>query len=384
LRSGVPFEAVAHSRLDRRDFIAAALACSVAPRSADARAPSCLAPLFAKFPRLEATIPHVALGSFPTPVERARELGETLGHSALWVKRDDVSGSYGGGKTRKLETFLGEALERGKKRVASFGGFGSNQGVAVAHYAKALGLESELYLLAERRSEHARRNLEAMLALARHVEITGSVGDAMRRIRRKQAEAPYVVPLGGSSPLGTVPFVAAAFEIAEQVAAGAMPRPDVVVVAAGTLGTAAGLALGFSALGWSTRVHAVRASSPGTSSRRVLARLLRDTRAFLRERAPGFPGAGATHVRIDGHELGRGYAFPTTRGKRALELAEKHGGLELELTYTAKALASVGRRAKELGDSAVLFWHTASSRSLTSRVQPDRVPPAFRAFLRRG
>jgi D-cysteine desulfhydrase len=375
---------VAHHRLDRRDFIAALMTCGLSPRAAGARAPSCLTPLVDAFPALEASIPHVALGTFPTPLDRARELGEALGHPALWVKRDDVSGSYGGGKTRKLETFLGAALAEGKTRVASFGGFGSNHGVAVAHYAKKLGLESELYLLAERRSEHARRNLEAMLSWADEVEVAGSVRDAMRKIARKRRPPPYVVPVGGSSALGSVPFVAAAFEVAQQVKAGAMPRPDVVVVPAGTLGTAAGLAVGFSALGWSTRVHAVRASSPGTSSARALARLVRDTSSFLTQRAPAFPVAAAGNVRIDGHELGRGYAFPTRAGARASEAAREHAGLELEPTYTAKALASVARSSKELGQSVVLFWHTASSRPLGVRVANESVPPVFRAFLKRA
>src|SRR5256885_1804915 len=52
------------------------------------------------------------------------------------------------------------------------------------------------------------------------------------------------VPLGGSTPLGTLGHVNAALELAEQVAAGALPEPAAVVVPLGSGGTAAGLLLG--------------------------------------------------------------------------------------------------------------------------------------------
>ena len=72
----------------------------------------------------------------------------------------------------------------------------------------------------------------------------------------------YFVPLGGSNALGSLGFVDAANEIAGQVAAGVMPEPDVVVVAMGSGGTAAGLAVGFEAAGMRTRVVGVAISQP--------------------------------------------------------------------------------------------------------------------------
>lgn len=368
------------STLTRRAFVSACLCLASTARPVRATARSCLEPLFARYPELRARVPHVALGSFPTPVEPAEALGRELGAGELWVKRDDLSGSYGGGKTRKLETLLGEALSRGHRHVATFGGFGSNHCVATAHYAAKLGLATELYLLAERKSEHAKRNLGAMLRLARSVEVVGSVRDGERRLSRKERAAPYVVPAGGSSPLGTLPFVAAAFELADQVDAKLLPRPDVVVVAAGTMGTAAGLGLGLSALGWDTRVLAVRASSPGTSSELVLRRLVRGTRDLVGATAAA-SWVTPPRVRIEGRELGGGYAVPTARGRRMLELAEAAAGLSLELTYTAKALAAVERERRGLASSRVLFWHTASSRPLDSGLGGRAIPAAFAAYL---
>lgn len=363
--------------LTRRGFVSA-LCLGWAGR-ARAGERSSLSELWRRFPSLEAAIPAVSLGTFPTPVEHAERLGRELGVE-LWIKRDDLSSRYGGGKTRKLECLLAAARRAGHGRVATFGGFGSNHCVATAYHASKLGLETELYVLAERKSEHAQKNLRAMLAWAADVQIAGSLGDALRRARRKNRPAPFVLPVGGSSALGSVPFVAAAFELDAQVRAGLLPRPDVIVMAAGTMGSAAGVALGASALGWSTEVRAVRTASPGTSSLAALGRLLRETRALLHGTAPAFPASGATNVELDGRELGRGYAEPTARARRMKDLAAEHAGLDLELTYTAKALGSVERSAKELRGQRVLFWHSAGP---APELRTDiAVPAAFRAFLR--
>jgi len=375
------------TELSRRGLLklsALALCTSRAQHAgAGTAAVGCIAPLAARYPAL-LQLPLEPLGSFPTPVDVAADLGEQLGVRQLWVKRDDVSGSYGGGKTRKLETLLGEAKATGASRVATVGGFGSNHCVAVAHYAAKLGLECELYVLAERKSEHAKQNLRAMLRTATSVQVAGSIRDALRMMGRGRASEesrPFVIAAGGSSALGTVPFVAAAFEIAEQVEQGVLPRPDIVLVAAGTLGTAAGLGVGFAALGWDTEVRAVRASSPGTSSPSVLRRLVRETQERIVTLVPGFPVGRAVKVRIDGRELGRGYAYPTAGAQRARELARDHAGLALEVTYTAKALAAAQHDATALGNRRVLFWHSASSRPLDTSLAPENVPRVFRAFL---
>ena len=59
-------------------------------------------PLFSAFPALEARIPWVRLGEWPTPVERIEPTPDGF-RGELWVKRDDRSSlHYGGNKVRKL------------------------------------------------------------------------------------------------------------------------------------------------------------------------------------------------------------------------------------------------------------------------------------------
>jgi len=67
-------------------------------------------PLFKSYPRLEENIAWIALGNYPSPVEKLSNLGRALGVNEIWIKRDDLlSGIYGGNKVRKLEFILADA-----------------------------------------------------------------------------------------------------------------------------------------------------------------------------------------------------------------------------------------------------------------------------------
>jgi hypothetical protein len=92
-----------------------------------------------------------------------------------------------------------------------------------------------------------------------------------------RGERPVLVPTGGSSALGNVGFVAAAFELAEQVASGALPAPREIYVPVGSGGTLAGLMLGARLAGLDTRVVGVLVTDLLPPSPARLARLARAT-----------------------------------------------------------------------------------------------------------
>jgi hypothetical protein len=94
-------------------------ATNPAARAATAAEPL---PLFREFPVLAARLPHVPLGLFPTPVEKADQLGSALGLDRFYMKRDDLSGAvYGGNKVRMLEFLLGSALRANAREVVTVG-----------------------------------------------------------------------------------------------------------------------------------------------------------------------------------------------------------------------------------------------------------------------
>ena len=77
-------------------------------------------------------------------------------------------------------------------------------------------------------------------------------------ITRMKVLTPYLIPTGGSSPVGAVGFVNAGFELKGAIDAGHLGEPKTVFVPLGTMGTAAGLLLGLRAAGLSTRLVGVR------------------------------------------------------------------------------------------------------------------------------
>lgn len=295
------------------------------------------------------------LGKKPTPVLRL---------PALWVKRDDLlSSRYGGNKVRKLEHLLEEAVRRGKRRVVTMGAAGSHHVLATSIYGRDLGLEVEAVLVPQPRTEHARKNLRVAIAHGLRAFTAPAWSAAPFVLATRLRPWTYVVPLGGSNPIGSMGYVEAARELAAQVEAGELPEPDVVVVAVGSGGTAAGLAVGFEELGLKTRVHGVVVSPPVALVRALTRRLTRATARLAGLDAAAGERAVA-RIDLDASFLGGGYGVPTKESEAAMAAAAQHG-LELDAIYTAKAYAcALTERAPN-----VLFWHTLSSAEL-----PDAAP----------
>jgi D-cysteine desulfhydrase len=325
-------------------------------------------PLFDAHPVLGEALPHVSIGSFPTPVVELPALAGRLGVARLYVKRDDLSASaYGGGKVRKLEFLLGDALRRRKTKVITAGSAGSNQAVATAIHGRALGLDVLLLLAPELSTDRVRENQSWARLAGAEIRAVPSVSAAevlaRRMLRGPGGAAYYFIEPGGSSELGNAGFVNAGFELAAQVAVGTLPPPDAIYLALGTMGTAVGLCIGLKAAGLSTRVIGVRASSPSTSSSARFRDSYLRTVAYLRGVAPGFPALEleAGDFVLDARALGSGYARATPEAMEAVRLFDEHTAIRLETTYTGKALAALIRDAPNARGKTLLFWNTHAS-----------------------
>jgi 1-aminocyclopropane-1-carboxylate deaminase/D-cysteine desulfhydrase-like pyridoxal-dependent ACC family enzyme len=286
-----------------------------------------------------------------------------------WIKRDDLSGDpYGGNKVRKLEFLLAAAQAKGASRLITVGAAGSHHALATTIYGRALGFDVTLLLFPQPLTPHVREVLlldqafGAELRWTRRMElIPAALFATTLRYRQQRA---FVIPAGGSDATGTLGYVSAAFELAEQIERGELPRPATVVVAAGTLGTAAGLALGFAIAGLPITVKAVRITSRIVTNERVLARLIRGTGTLLRRAGAGAdveaPAAAALQrVELLHDHVGRGYGIATAAGAQATTHFAGLG-ISLDPTYTAKAAAAFLERRAHL-PKPVLFWQTLSA-----------------------
>ena len=325
--------------------------------------------LFRHYPALAQRLPRVPLVVTPTPVEAMPRL-ETLvdSRAPLYVKRDDLTASpYGGNKPRKLEFLLGDARARGRRHLLTFGVVGSNHVRATAIYGRRAGFAVTAVLVPQPPDPRLARNVQAIRAegarvipvpTTPHAVAAAAVVAAVTLARTLRP--PYVIPPGGSSPVGVLGYVSAALELADQIARGECPEPAAIYVAGGSNGTAAGLLLGLRLAGLRSRLVVVWVDDLLAVSPRAIAALANRAGRLLGRHGCVPPRVGPDDFDfLDGY-IGRGFGWPTFAGERAAaQLAEAHG-LRLDPDFTAKAAAAflnaaIGRAAPR---GPLLYWHT--------------------------
>jgi 1-aminocyclopropane-1-carboxylate deaminase/D-cysteine desulfhydrase-like pyridoxal-dependent ACC family enzyme len=347
------------------------------------------------YPRLAERLPRIPLGDWPTPLQAAAA-GTLPGDCAgLWLKRDDRCATpYAGNKVRKLEFLLADALLKGHESVFTFGVAGSNHALATAIYAGQAGMQATLLLTPQSNSSFVGRNLlMGRWAGARQVPCdTEAEANRTARILALQGRGarlpPYRVPGGGSSPLGVVGFVNAALELAAQVRAAEIPEPDYLYVALGTMGTAAGLALGLAAAGLRTRLVCVRVVRADIASPARFRALYHGAARLMHRRDPRFPLAPLERGRVEvRHEfIGPGYARFTEAGMAALGVARRCFDIGLEGTYTGKAFATLlaDLQAGRLAGRNVVFWNTYNGQPMPAEamaIDYRALPPPFHRYF---
>jgi pyridoxal-phosphate dependent enzyme len=351
-------------------------------------------PLFQFWPELDYALGFLALGDFPTPIERLDRIvapGDGI-TGDTYVKRDDLSSPiYGGNKVRTLEPLLGQARREGKPMVIATGAYGSNHAVATALHARRVGFRTGVALFPQPHSETAMANLRVSVTQADEVIDLlhwSALPLAIWRRRYAAARHPpgaYVMPPGGAIPRGCLGFLSAGLELAQQVERGDMPPPDEVVIALGSTCSTAGLLVGLRVasrlgLAWGARsgagqgrggepplLVAVRVTPwPLTSAFRIVNLAQRVSRWLhaLTGKAEFDISRGelARGLHVDGSQLGAGYGLPTPAGLGAIERLTPFSAA-LDTTYSAKSAAALLARCR-LRPAVRLFWSTKSGAPL--------------------
>ncbi len=341
-------------------------------------------PLFALCPGL-AGRPFVPLARVPTPVEPMTALAGELGRRDVWMKRDDlVSPLYGGNKVRRYEYVLGDALAVGASRLVTVGALASTQATATAAFGRELGLAVRVHVFDQPVTRFAKAALLADVSLGAELVYGGSVPRTLlAACRDRREEGSYAILPGAPTPLANVGYVDAMLELAVQVAAGELPRPDFIVLPTGSSGTLAALALGAAHLGWPTEIVGVRITSPFVCNEVTIQVIAEATRRLLVRLGGDFPRR-PLRFRVMGGHNGRGYGEPTRAAIENIWKIHTLIGREGEVTYTGKALAGLLALAKDRATrgKTLLFWNTLSA------AQPpivgdakERVPRALRWVL---
>ena len=340
------------------------------------------------YPLLGERLRKVRLAELPTPV-MLKEVTTPTGERTVSVKRDDVSSPlYGGNKIRKLEYIFQRALDRGARRIATFGAAGSNHALATAILANDIGLECTCFLGHQKRTPKVPYTLNMHRHLGTEIVRYGGSIEKLPLFRQYlQYRQAWVVPLGGSCWLGATGFVGAGLELAEQVAQGEIPCPARIYIANGTMGSVAGLLLGLAAAELPTEVHAVRVADNDFTNPVILDRLMRKTALMLNRFDPSFDAGLADRVRLRWRDdfFAGGYAVFDDPTADAVSFASGELNLSIETTYTGKAMAAMlhDLQQPDYEGENFLFWNTHSSSKLpVSGDKPDTLENIPEDFLR--
>jgi len=330
---------------------------------------------------LTQSIPRVPIAHLPTPLEPMPRLSERLKGPELWVKRDDQTGlASGGNKTRKLEYLLAAAQAEGADTLITGGAPQSNHCRQTAAAAARAGLRCVLVLGGSPAAATGNILLDRLLG-AEIVWTRDAPRDEMMQatFRRERAAGrkPYLIPYGGSSPIGACAYVAAVEELAAQLNAQNLPPFDRIIFASSSGGTHAGLTVGVRALGMPSQVFGISIDKPEVElTGEIVARLADETAALL-----GLDFSfRAGDLSASADYLGGGYGVMGEGEAEAIFLFARAEGILLDPVYTGRAAAGMIdliRRGVFARGERILFWHTGGLPALFA-------PPYAEMLAERG
>ncbi|MNC15965.1 D-cysteine desulfhydrase [compost metagenome] len=314
-----------------------------------------------RFPRLE------FIGA-PTPLEYLPRFSDYLGRE-IYIKRDDTTPmAMGGNKLRKLEFLAADALREGADTLVTAGAIQSNHVRQTAAVAAKLGLkcvallENPIGTKAENYLTNGNRLMldlfDAEIEMCDALHSPDSQLEEIAVRLEAQGFRPYVIPVGGSNALGALGYVESALEIAQQCE-GAV-NVSSVVVASGSAGTHAGLAVGLEQVMPDVDLIGVTVS-------RSIAQQLPKVEALQHAVAQSLSVSANNPIVLWDDYFAPGYGIPNEEGLEAIKLLARLEGILLDPVYTGKAMAGLidgVARERFKDDGPIIFIHTGGAPAL--------------------
>ena len=332
----------------------------------------------------------VKLGNYPTPLEKMDNMTKLLGKGDLYIKRDDVTGpAFGGNKTRKLEYLIREAIETGCTAVLTVGGTQTNHGRTTVGAAVKYGLKPILVLSGKDTGYlSGNLNLDAMMGAdiyfvsdpSKSAEV---IADVVKKYEA-QGDKVYVIPGGGSNPVGAVGYIMSVKEILDQMKEQSI-KIDHLVCTVGSMGTFGGMILGAKYFNAPFDVIAVPVSPAPKGAKE------KDVADFVNKVSETY-GMGITitpeDVKIaygpdDAPYSGEQYNKPDPITREAIITLAMNEGIFLDPTYTGKTfrgfidMVKDGDLIKD-GENAI-FLHTGGAMALWTKEHLDDMQDQLRA-----
>jgi len=309
------------------------------------------------------------LANLPTPLEEAPRLSKVLEGPRILFKRDDNNGfALGGNKARKLEFLLADAIEKGADTIITTGGLQSNHARLTAAAAKKYGMRPILILRGDLPKETSGNLLLDQLLDAEIRTVPPDVRntlpvmeDAAEEVR-DSGGTPYIIPSGGSNPVGAIAYANAMLEIVSQ-AVEMNVKIDHVTFSSGSGGTQGGLLFAAKALNFEGKVLGI---SDGASRDPLIHRIV--------DIANGCARLVDSHISVSLKDVdfldqyaGKGYGILQKEIVDAITTVAGTEGIFLDPVYTGKAmwgLIDLIHQGYFERDETVIFIHTGGTPTL--------------------
>jgi len=308
-----------------------------------------------------------------TPIEFLPQFSKALDGPNIYIKRDDLLGlTSGGNKTRKLEFLVADALSQQADTLITCGAVQSNHCRLTLAAAVKEGLKCRL-VLEERvpgsyNPDASGNNFLFNLLGVEKVEVVpggSNMAEAMNKVASdldQEGRKGYIIPGGGSNPIGATGYVACAQEIQNQVFEQGIVI-DRLLVPSGSAGTHAGLITGFHGCNMNIPIVGVGVSRDPQDQDPIVYDLVQKTadRVGIQQSIP------REAVVTFGDYWRPKYSVPNKKMVEAVNLLAKTEGILLDPVYTGKAMAGlIGlcRNGYFTKGENVLFVHTGGSPAL--------------------
>jgi D-cysteine desulfhydrase len=308
-----------------------------------------------------------------TPLEKAPRLTAALGGPDIYIKRDDLLGlAAGGNKTRKLEFLVADALAQGADTLITCGAVQSNHCRLTLAAAVKEGLKCRL-VLEERvpgsyNPKASGNNFLFNLMAVEKVTVVPGGSDMMKAMEQvadavaAEGRKAYVIPGGGSNPIGATGYAVCAQEIMTQTFEQGI-NIDYVICASGSAGTHAGLLTGFYGCNMNVPVLGINVSRKKQDQEELVYGLVKKTAQHVGLKFE-IPREAVTCF---DEYVGPGYSLPTPGMAEAVRMLARTDGILLDPVYTGKTMAGMidlVRKGHFKKDDNVLFVHTGGSSAL--------------------
>jgi len=297
---------------------------------------------------------RISLANIPTPIQKISFEGKSF-----FIKRDDFTGmETSGNKIRKLEYLLFQPRKEKADVIFTCGGEQSNHARATAFAAASLGMKSKLFLWGKN-SSNADGNLflDKVLGCELRFLSKNEFGNATiimaeeKLSLEKKGKKVFLIPEGGSSPLGIWGYIHAIEEMQKQ---NIFRRCNAILTASGSGGTSAGLLVGSLLFNQNLKILAVNVLYPKDEIRNKIITLaeqaIKDYRLPIKldekrlEILDGYSQEGYKHISNDKLLLIKKFA--------------RHTGIVLDPAYTGKAFKAYYDNFLSVRTPKTLFIHT--------------------------